>query len=302
MLKSLQYRFALSHKGAKDFLKGVFFTVLLDIALMLPAVFTFIYLDDYLKGLDHNIWYFISLGILFMILMFIISIFQYRSTYTSVYEESANRRISLAEKLRILPLAFFGEKNLSDLTSVTMEDSTDLEHTFSHAVPQLFASIISIILIAIGLFSYNWKLSISLFWVVPIAAIIVFFSKRSQHKRFQKGYEIKRNVSEKIQEGLETIQEIKSCNQETSYLKELNLYIKEYEQQQIKGELFTGGIVNSAQSILKLGLASVILTGASLITSGDISLLTYLAFLMVAFEYIHQSTKFLIPFSTFLSG
>jgi ATP-binding cassette subfamily B protein IrtB len=289
MYKILERRLALSTKGAKDFCKGVFFTTLLDIALMLPAVFIFLFLDDYLRPVldpsatvTSGFWYYVLLGIGFMLLMYIATIFQYRSTYTTIYDESANRRISLAEKLRKLPLAFFGEKNLSDLTSTIMDDCTDLEHTFSHAVPQLFASVISITLIAVGLFFYNWQLSLALFWVVPVAAGILIISKKLLHQKNQVTYQTKRDVSEQIQEGLDTIQEIKSYNQEESYLDELNKKVDRYEGQLARGELLTGGLVNSAQSLLKLGLASVILVGAGLLASGSIELFKYLIFLMIA--------------------
>lgn len=142
MLSQIRNRFALSEKGAKDFCKGVFWTVWLDVALMLPAVYVFLYLQDWIRPvfnpettIAHGICYYGLLGIAFMAVMYVIAVFQYRSTYTCVYDESANRRISLAEKLRKLPLAFFGEKNLSDLTATIMDDCTELEHTFSHAVP-----------------------------------------------------------------------------------------------------------------------------------------------------------------------
>jgi len=289
MYKILQKRLALSHKGVKDFLKGVFFSTLLDIALMLPAVYVFLFLEDYLRPVlgtsatvANGLWYYILLGIGFMLIMYVIAIFQYRSTYTTIYDESANRRITLAEKLRKLPLAFFGEKNLSDLTSTIMDDSTELERTFSHAVPQLFASLISLFLIAVGLFFYNWQLSLALFWVVPVAVSIIFISKKMQHKENQSLYLKKRNVSEQIQEGLDTIQEIKSYNQEDSYLKELDNKINMYEKQLVRGELLAGGLVNSAQSFLKLGLASVIIVGANLLSSGSIDLFMYLIFLMIA--------------------
>ena len=220
MLNTIKKRFALSTQGAKDFCKGTFFTVLLDIALMLPAVFVFLFLEDYLRpvftpsaSVTHDILYYSLLGIFFMIVMYIIAVLQYRATYTTVYDESANRRISLAEKLRKLPLAFFGEKNLSDLTATIMDDCTDLEHTFSHAVPQLFASLISLLLIAIGMAFYNWQLTLSLFWVVPLAIAIILFSKNAILKSNKTNYLKKRAVTEHIQEGLDTIQEIKSYNQ-----------------------------------------------------------------------------------------
>ena len=288
MIEVIKRRFALSTKGAKDFCKGVFFTTLLDIVLMLPAVFVFLFLEEYLRpvfqpsvSVTHGILYYSILGIIFMIVMYIFAVLQYRSTYTTVYDESANRRISLAEKLRKLPLAFFGEKNLSDLTATIMDDCTDLEHTFSHAVPQLFASIISILLITVGMAFYNWQLTIALFWGVPLAAAILLFSKKEIQKSNESNYLNKRMVTEHIQEGLDTIQEIKSYNQERDYLEKLDASIDTYEKVLTRNELVLGILVNGSQSVLKLGLASVIIVGANLLASGTIDLFTYLIFMVI---------------------
>jgi ATP-binding cassette, subfamily B, bacterial IrtB/YbtQ len=289
MITTIQRRLALSEKGAKDFIKGTVFTTMLNISLMLPAVFMFFFLNEYLNkvlepatSIEHTIWYYILLALGFMLIMFVIAILQYRSTYETIYDESANRRISLAEKLRKLPLAFFGEKNLSDLSATIMEDNTALEHTFSHAVPQLFASIISIALIAIGLFTYNWQLSLALFWVVPFATAILLISKEKIDKENKIEYQTKRDVSEKIQEGLDTVQEIKSYNQESAYVKELDDTIDVYEKHLISGELLTGMFVNSSAAFLKLGLASVIIVGAGMVASGTTSLFVYFIFLMIS--------------------
>ena len=288
MLDTIQKRFALSKKGAEDFCKGIFFTVLLDIALMLPAVFVFFFLDDYLRpalnpevSAVRGFLYYALLGICFMMLMYGFAVLQYRNTYTTVYEESANRRISLAEKLRILPLAFFGEKNLSDLTATIMDDCTDLEHTFSHAVPQLFASVISISLIAVGMAFYNWQLTLALFWVVPIAFAVILLAKREMRKGNESLYLNKRHVSEHIQEGLETIQEIKSYNREEDYLEELDKKITVYENVLTRNELLMGVLVNGAQSFLKLGLASVIIVGAHLLSTGVLDFFAYLIFMVI---------------------
>jgi ATP-binding cassette subfamily B protein len=289
MLKILQKRLALSPEGAKAFLKGTCFTTLLNITLMLPAVFVFLFLDDYLRHwidpshpIRTGMGYFIVLGICFMLITWVMARLQYRSTYTTIYEESANRRIQLAEKLRKLPLAFFGEKDLSDLTATIMSDNTDLEHTFSHAVPQLFASIISVVLIAVGLFFYHWQLSLALFWAVPAAGAVVLVSKKFQHKSHKIVYEKKRRVSACIQEGLETIQEIKSYNNEDKYLDALDRELCDYEREMTRGELMIGVMVNGAQGLLKLGQASVIIVGARLLSTGGVDLFTYLMFLIVA--------------------
>ncbi|TAJ12578.1 ABC transporter ATP-binding protein [Marinilabiliaceae bacterium JC017] len=289
MLNILKKRFVLTDKGAKDFCKGVLYTTALDISLMFPAIFLYLFFKDYLRPIidplvktENGLWFYIILGLLFMSIMWVIARFQYRNTYTKVYDESANRRISLAEKLRKLPLAFFGEKNLSDLTSTIMEDSTELEHTFSHAVPQLFASIISLILIGIGMFTYNWQMSLAVFWVLPVSLLVILMAKKLLHKDNKIFYLKKREVTEKIQEGLDNIQEIKAYNQEGKYLNQLDTTLNVFEKQHIKSELLAGCIVNTTQSLLKLGLASVIIVGANLFSRGSIDLFMYLIFLMIA--------------------
>ena len=286
MLKKIQKRFALSRKGAEDFCKGTVFTILLDLALMLPFVFVFLFLDDYIRPAlnpgaqpEKDIVYYIVLSLSFILLTYLVGVRQYNSTYTSVYDESAVRRVSLAEKLRKLPMAFFGEKNLSDLTSTIMDDCTDLEHTFSHSVPQLYAALISIGLIAVGMFLWNWQLALSLFWVVPVALLMVLLSKKTMSRRNKENYLKKRAVSEKIQEGLENIQEIKACNREREYLQGLYDTVDIYERDQTRGELLLGVLVNGAQSVLKLGLASVIIVGAAMISQENLDLFTWLVIL-----------------------
>ena len=288
MLRKIQRRFALSRKGAEDFCKGVAFTILLDLALMLPFVFVFLFLDDYLRPAlnpgaqaEKDIVYYVVLGLSFILVTYLIGVRQYNSTYTSVYDESAARRVSLAEKLRKLPMAFFGEKNLSDLTSTIMDDCTDLEHTFSHSVPQLYAALISIGLVAVAMFFWNWQLALALFWVVPVALMMVLLSKKTMSRRNRENYLKKRAVSEKIQEGLENIQEIKACNREAEYLNGLYDKIDTYERDQTRGELLLGVLVNGAQSVLKLGLASVIIVGAAMLSRGTLDLFTWLVILVL---------------------
>ncbi len=221
MIKYFQNRFALTEKGAKDLCRGIAFSTLLNLALMLPPTYLFFFLMEYLDNMPmnapHTLWFYLLMAAGLMIVMLVVSRWQYDSTYTTVYNESAQRRISLAEKLRRLPLAFFGERNLSDLTATMMEDCTQLETTFSHAIPQLFASVASIVIIAAGMFCYDWRLAIAVFWVVPFALVVLLVSRNRMDKDFTRLYHIKRGVSEQIQEGLECVQEIKSYNGEDEY-------------------------------------------------------------------------------------
>lgn len=284
MIRYFKNRFTLSDKGAKDLRRGIVFSTLLNLALMLPPTYLFLFLMEYLEvGTDqHTLWFYILLAVVLMGMMFFIARWQYDSTYTTIYNESAQRRISLAEKLRRLPLAFFGERNLSDLTSTIMEDCTSLEQIFSHAVPQLFASVLSMFIIAVSLFFYDWRLAVALFWVVPMALAALLLARHQLDKAFVHLYHVKRGVTEQVQEGLECVQEIKSYCGEKAYNQSFDKRLKDYEKELVNHELVAGVFVNLSAMILKLGMPTVIITGAWLLQRGEVSIFIYLAFLLVS--------------------
>lgn len=298
ILHYFQKRFALSQKGANDLFKGVIFTTLLNIALMLPAAFTYFFLKDYLTPLlepgtssIHGIGFYIGLALFLGIIMYLIARIQYWSTYTKIYDESATRRISLAEKLRKLPLAFFGEKNLSDLTATIMDDSTQLEQTFSHAIPQLIASFLSVTLIGIGLFFFNWQLALALLWVVPVALLIIAITKRKMLQKHYELYKTKRDVSENIQGGLENIQEIKAYNLHKNYTDKLDNQLNILEKTLINSELIVGSFLNISYIILKLGIATVLITGVILVANHSVDLFTFLIFLILGASIYNPITE-----------
>ena len=288
MYKYLEQRFALSEEGARTFVKGVFWTAWHYISLMLPLSFTFLFLMEYMKKIQnpeakvHELWVYIVIAVAIFVVMFVLFWLSYGATYDSVYSESKKRRISLAEKLRKLPLAFFGKKNLSDLTSTIMADVNSLEMIFSHAVPELFAVIIMLIVCCAGLAFYNPYMTIALFWVVPFAAMIIVLSKKKQNAAFVGTYNSGRVVAEAIQEGLENVQEIKSYNEVESYLKELRSHTKAYEMAELKGDIGPGVFLNGAQIVLKLGLASVLIVGSYLFAQGKLSTFDYLVYIVCA--------------------
>lgn len=288
MYKYLEQRFALSEEGARTFVKGVFWTAWHYISLMLPLSFMFLFLMEYMKKIQnpdaevHELWVYIAIAVAIFVVMFVLFWLSYGATYDSVYSESKKRRISLAEKLRKLPLAFFGKKNLSDLTSTIMVDVSSLEMIFSHAVPELFAVIIMLIVCCVGLAFYNPYMTIALFWVVPFAAMIIVLSKKKQNAAFVGTYNSGRVVAETIQEGLENVQEIKSYNEVESYLKELHAHAKAYEMAELKGDVGPGVFLNGAQIVLKLGLASVLIVGSYLFAQGKLSTFDYLVYIVCA--------------------
>ncbi len=286
MIRYFQNRFALSEKGAKDLRRGIFFSTLLNVALMLPPSYLFFFLMEYVDvrraAPPQSLWLYLLLALVALCIMFVVSRWQYNSTYVTVYAESAQRRITLAEKLRRLPLAFFGEHNLSDLTSTMMEDCAQLEETFSHAVPQLFAAGTSVVVVGMCLFSYDWRLALAVYWPVPLALLVLLLSVRSIDKAFTKHYKVKRALTEQIQEGLECVQEIKAYNGEEAYDMQLDERLNVYEKALVSSELVTSSLVNVSAVLLKLGMPSVLLLGAWLMQRGEVSLFVYLAFVLVS--------------------
>ncbi|HMM05576.1 MAG TPA: ABC transporter ATP-binding protein [Clostridiales bacterium] len=307
MLKYFQMKYAMTEKGAKDLLSAIIWTIVLDISFMLPAILAFMFLDEYMSSLFNialspkgSILYYVLLSVLFFLVMCVIAYFQYNSTYTKIYEESAKRRISLAETLRKLPLAYFGKKDVSDLSSTIMEDATQIEQQFSHAVPQIYAAILTVVVIGIGMFFYQWQLALAMFWVVPVAALVFYLSRKFQNNMHTEMYHIKRDVTDQIQERLDLVHEIKSFNREESFTKALNAKLNGYENHLIKGELLLGALVNLSYVILKLGLPSVILVGAYLLSTGAISIFAYLVFLVIAARIYHPIMDALNNFALLL--
>ena len=285
-MTTLQRRFALSAMGARDLKRGILYSTLLNLAFILPSIFVFIFFTDFLRpafgrGEARYGWeLYLSLAVAFSLVTALIAYMQYTSTFMAVYRESADRRIRVAEKLRRLPLAFFGRHDLSDLTSTIMADNTELEHTFSHAVPQLFASLISVVLIILSLCFYDWRLSVALLAPLPLAVLIHLGTRRLLRGRFQENYRLKRQVTEDIQQGLENICEIKAYSGEEAYLEALDHSLHVLEGEMIRDELLASACMHSSVILLRLGLAFVAILGASLLQAGELDLVAYLVFLV----------------------
>ena len=285
-MTTLQHRFALSAMGARDLKRGILYSTLLNLAFILPSIFVFIFFTDFLRpafgrGEARYGWeLYLSLAVAFSLVTALIAYMQYTSTFMAVYRESADRRIRVAEKLRRLPLAFFGRHDLSDLTSTIMADNTELEHTFSHAVPQLFASLISVVLIILSLCFYDWRLSVALLAPLPLAVLIHLGTRRLLRGRFQENYRLKRQVTEDIQQGLENICEIKAYSGEEAYLEALDHSLHVLEGEMIRDELLASACMHSSVILLRLGLAFVAILGASLLQAGELDLVAYLVFLV----------------------
>ncbi len=287
MIEKIQKKYALSRQGAKDLVKGCIACALQNISFMFPVGLLYSLVQDLMNGgvsSGHMVFYIVGC-IVCIGLILLTTWFQYNATYFATYTESGIRRITLAEKLRKIPLSFFGKKNLADLTSTIMADCTFLEQSFSHFIPELFGAIVSTILVAIGLFFFDWRMALAALWVAPISFAIVWLSAKVQEHLSRKSMDAKMACADGIQECIETVRDLKSCNAEQDYLTGLNQKIKAVERRAVISEFGTAVFVVSASLLLKLGIATVALVGSALLIQGELDVLTFFLFLLVVSRF-----------------
>ena len=284
MIKAIQRKTASSENGAKGLVKGIIACAFQNIAFMLPTSLLYFLVDDMLSGgvTGGRIRFYVGGIAVCFALILLTTWFQYNNTYFTTYEESGKRRLSLAERLRKLPLSFFGKRDLADLTSTIMADCEVLEKTCSHFIPGLFGSLISTTIISVGLFAFDWRMALAALWVIPVSVLVVLLSYKIQDKTQAKTMAAKMACADGIQEYVETVRDLKANNAEKNYLKGLSGKIKNVEKQNLKAELTNAVFVTGAGMVLKLGIASVAIVGAALLVNGSLSALTFFMFLLVA--------------------
>ncbi len=283
MIEKLQKKYALSRQGAKDLVKGCVACFFQYLSLMVPVALLYYLVSDLMNGdAGYRKDFYIGGCVICVILILVTTWFQYNGTFFATYIESGVRRISIAEKLRKLPLSYFGKKDLADLTSTIMNDSAVLETAFSHFIPELVGSVASTTIVALGLFAFDWRMALASLWVLPVSFAIVLSSSKLQQKLGRKQMDAKMACADGIQECIETVQDLKSNNAENEYLKGLFKKVDNVEKRMIVSEFGNAAFVVSASLVLKLGIASVALTGAYLLTRGELDVLTFFMFLLVA--------------------
>lgn len=282
MIEKLMHKYALSRQGAKDLIKGVIACTLQDIAFMIPVTLLYLFVKDLLaNSLKGKVLFYVIGAVVCLLIVALVTYFQYNSTFLATYVETGTRRITLAEKLRKIPLSFFSKKDLADLTSTIMADCTYLETAFSHFIPPFVGSMISTAIVALSLFFFNAKMAIASLWVLPIALIIVGSSAKVQQKLSNKSMKAKMDCANGIQECIDTLADLKSNNAEDRYLVTLDKKIDKVEERALKSEFGTAVFVASAQMILKLGIATTALVGSLLLVNGEVDVFTFFVFLLL---------------------
>ena len=284
--KKFQRKYALTDQGVRNTKKGAFWTVVVNLVVMGGVSVLYLMMSGFMDTLTDGsplpgAWLPIALTALFAVLSFVTHLQQYRATYGLVYGEVKATRLRLAERLRKLPLGYFGKRDLADLTETLMGDVNRMEHVWSHVLGYLYGAYISTAIIAVCLLVYDWRLAIACLWGVPVAFALLFGSRRFASRAAERTKEAGIRVSDGIQEALENVREIRATNQEGRYLAGLDRKIDEHEKIMIHGELGTGVFVNAASVIMRLGVATTILVGAQSILSGRIDFMLLFLFLLV---------------------
>ena len=283
IIEKIKHKYALSDQGARDMIKAVIAVTISDIVLMFPVGILYLLASDILEGAigRQHLPLYIGGTVAALLLIIVTTYFQYNATFMSTYVESGVRRRTLAEKLRKLPLSFFGKKDLADLTNTIMGDCAWLETASSHFIPELTGAMISTTIVVLSLFCFDLRMTIAAVWVMPVAFFIVFASRPITQKLNEKAAMYKVNCMDGIQEGLETLRDLKSYNATETYMEGLNRKINAVENHSVKSEFINAAFVCSAQMILKLGIGVVALTGGILFSRGQISALTFFMYLLV---------------------
>ena len=270
----------------KDFMRGAGFCALANLMLMLPIVVLYFVASDFVRylgepavGLPGMALYAVGI-VAALAVMFVTQMWEYRATYTVVYQESARKRIAIAERLRLLPLSFFGKRDLADLTSVIMKDCSDQERLFSHTMPQLFGMGASTLVFAVMMFAFDWRLAASALWPIPVALVALLLTARVQKSHTAKKNAASLSFVDGLQEYLECHREIRSLNKVSAFQGELDHCIDRFEREKIGAELAMGVAVCSAQGFLRLGIASVIVVGTMLLVAGRVDFLVFFVYLL----------------------
>ena len=297
---------ALTEQGAKSLRRGAAVCALANVVLMLPVGVFYLVTGEFLAHLEDPatplplLAPYLVLIVAVLAVVFATQYWQYHATYSVVYQESARKRIGLAERLRVLPLSFFGKRDLADLTSVVMKDTADQERLFSHTMPQLFGTGASTAIVAVMLLAFDWRLALASLWPVPVAVIVLLATTRLQTAATRKKNAAALVLADGIQEYLESTREVRALNRTDDFLARLNGNVDAFERAKLASELTTGTAVSSTQTLLRLGTVTTILAGTALVAAGQCDLLVFFCFMLVVtrlydpINLILQSTAELI--------
>ena len=278
----------MSEQGAKNLQKSIFSHTILNLTKMFPPIIGFVFLFQYLGSLEGipapvelTLVDYIVIILVMLLVMFFVARWDYVRLYDNVYNESANSRIDIANRLKKLPLSYFGKRDVSDLSATMMSDLNLYEQIFSHSVPHIYATSISTVIISVMILAYNWQLGLAALWVIPVSLLLFSLSKKKQRNDVNAYVKTSRDMLDGLQEQIDQIQEIKSYNLEERTLNEFYHKIDGNTRNKVKMEFSAGIATALAGMLMKLGIVSVAIVGANMLIAGQINILVYIAYLIL---------------------
>jgi len=288
MNEFLKKKYAMSDQGAKNLQKSIFSHTLLNLTKMFPPIIGFMFLFQYLGGVegipapvDLSLFNYVVIIAVMLLVMFLVARWDYVRLYDNVYNESARARIDIANRLKKLPLSYFGKRDMADLSATMMSDLQLYEQIFSHAVPHIYATTVSTVIISIMILAYNWQLGLAALWVIPVSLFVFSLSKKRQGKDVACFVKANREVFDNLQENIDQIQEIKSYNLEERSLHEFYAKMDKATRTKVRAELSSGLSLSLAGTLMKLGIVTVAVIGANMLIAGQINILVYIAYLIL---------------------
>jgi ATP-binding cassette subfamily B protein len=277
----------LSDKGYRDLRRAIAACTLTNFSLMLPFTVTILIIGEVTGALTggaldiNRLWLLFGCGLLAAIIVFFANRNDYRKTYVTSYLETENTRIAVAERIRRLPMSVFNSRDLTDLTTSIMGDVAVTEHLLSHVVPQLVANAISVTVICIVLAFFDWRLALCVFGTLPLAFGAVVISRRFQESLGKRQVAAKMKAAEQVQEYLEGIKVIKSCNLTGSRFSTLDTALFTLKRLAIRFELVVGTLITGSQAILQAGVGLTVFVGIWLIVNKYIEFMPLMMFLVM---------------------
>lgn len=288
MTNYLKKRYAMSDNGARNLKKSITSHTFVNITKLFPPIIGFMFIFQYLGGVEGltspvelSLSGYILIISVMLLVMFFIARWDYVRLYDNVYNESANLRIDIANRLKKLPLSYFGKRDIGDLSSTMIGDLQIYEQLFSHSIPHIYSTAISTILIAVMLIAYNWKLGLATLWVVPVSFLVFFLSKKRQNAAVKKWISQNREMITDLQEKIDQIQEIKAYSLEEKAFDDFNHKLNIATKSKIATEFATSISISLSKILIKLGIVSVTVIGANMLIAGEIDILVYVAYLMM---------------------
>ena len=276
MLKFFQKRYALSPEGAKYLLNAIITTFFHMLSMLLPAIYAFIFLEEYITELNGghlhrlpNIGAYIGLSVGMFVVMFLVTYIQYRFTYTKIYTSTAKQRIKMAEKIRLLPIAFFGKRDLVSFSATLTKNVFTVEEIFSHSMPYLYASAMLAVIVGIAMFGFDWRVALAMFWVIPVSLISLLTSIKKQRKSYIKTIKAGLKVEDEMQKALDMISEIKAYQYEGAVDRELSSKLDVSNKLKKKGELTVGVLLGISRAIIKLGMVTTAIAAIIIFVKGN---------------------------------